>query len=185
MIKQCPVNPDYRFKTKCTIKNCRMYTERTKNHCMEIDTLFVGDKNISDKELVFYKRPGMDLKDMTSLRKKAVNRVYAIIAMRAAIQYIEENKKEVVLNVELMPANIKNVFNKVLASKIFKVAELNLKPWMLAMLLDKNYAEEFPTNLHSFQLHLLFLITPTELKNLTEYFTRLGTSRNQRGLFNV
>lgn len=186
MIKQCPINPNFRFRTRCTIKNCRMYSERTANRCMELDTKFAGDKNISDKELTYYKKPELDLKSMTALRKKAVNRTYAVLALRSAVQHVTSNPKvEVTLSPELMPPNVRNIFNKALNSKIFKVPELALEPWMLTLLLDRKYAEGLPVNIHTFHLHLLFLLTTTEFKNLTEYFTRLGTTRNQRGLFNV
>ena len=176
-MKQCPEIAGYRFE-RCDIKKCRMYTERTKHRCMAIDVKFSSERTINDKELRYYKFPMKSLKEVTAIRKAAVNRAQTVVALDGFIEELGEVAERSVGS--MMPHKVGAAYRKVLDSKAFKIKLLRLKDTHIPYVFDRTVAEEMGSNLHQFSLASLFELTTTECRLLVDYFTRKG---DVQGLF--
>ena len=94
-LHRCVYVEGYQFY-ECVVKTCKNFTAVTKTKCLAVDRVQpVGNKIISDAELHLYKFS--DAKVSTRLvsikRKKAVNRVKAILILNAFLEFIRENYK--------------------------------------------------------------------------------------------
>ena len=176
-MKKCPLHPKYGFKSKCRITTCKMYTQRTENHCMLLDTSFSpNDKQISDTELMYYKKPDKDVKEVSSLRKKVVNRAQATLALYAVTEAIrtdsrcDEEKADSLLN--SLDDHSLGLLKKACRSKTFNIKYLNLERWMMAYVLNKEYAESALPGFSRHAIHLLFRWTPAELDHVQSALTK-------------
>lgn len=176
-MKQCPEISGYRFE-RCSIKKCRMYTDRTKHRCMAIDVKFSSDRTINDKELRYYKFPEKPLKEVTAIRKAAVSRAQTVIALDGFIEELGEVEERSVGS--MLPHKVGAAYRKVLDSRAFKIKLLRLKEIHIPYVFDRAVAEEMGSNLHRFSLASLFELTTTECRLLLDYFTRKG---DVQGLF--
>lgn len=142
-VKQCPLNEEYLFKTRCRVKTCKYYSPTTPNRCLGMDIRFSAeDSPVSDAELLRYKFPKEELtvKDITRIRKKLVERVKSFIALPFLIRKISETYSE--------SDGLKYVKGKsyevdaVLASPPLSLPVLGFEPWMLPFLLDEKFVAE-------------------------------------------
>ncbi len=157
----------YRFK-RCGIKTCKNYTSRTENGCLALDRQApIGNKIISDSELNLFKfhEDGISTRAASQKRKKAVNRVKGILALRGYIEHIHQ-KYRISLNSELR-------FTDPLllgARKVYplKVKRLGFKNWMWPLLLNereyKAFAEKKGGEIAQIALHELLDVTPQRLE---------------------
>lgn len=176
-MKQCPLNGDYRFRSACRVTTCKMHTERTKNACLVLDTSFSpNDKAISDVELAYYKKPDKSAREMSSLRKRAVSRAQAVIVLRALVNHILANEKpHQGLNSAFMaqlPDTVQKSIQGAFASKVFRIKYLDMEAWMLAFILDKNYAEKVIPSFYTHSIHLLFRWSQYELETVVKSVTK-------------
>lgn len=182
-LKQCPLEETYRFRTKCRVTTCKMYNEQTACNCLGLDTTFAAnDKALSDAELVIYKFPGKNQREVASIRKRAVNRVSAVLALNQIVQHVRHKEvPENGLNSSFMrrlPGDAKQLLKKSFRSKIFNIRHLDLEVWMLSFVLDKEYTSKIVPDLDKFAVHLLFRWSPKEFEIVTRSITE---ARNNRG----
>lgn len=175
-LKQCPLEETYRFRTKCRVTTCKMYNEQTVCNCLGLDTTFASnDKTLSDAELVIYKFPGKNQREVASIRKRAVNRVSAVLALNQIVQHVRNKEvPENGLNSSFMrrlPGDAKQLLKKSFRSKIFKIKHLDLEVWMLPFVLDREYASKIVPDYDRFAIHLLFRWAPKELEIVTRSIT--------------
>ena len=174
----CPELEDYKFEKRCSVKTCSMYTEKTARRCMAMDVKFSPGRVISDKEIRYYKFQDKPLKDVTAIRKLAIRRVEAILALDAFVQRLEDRGRRV--SVAVMPEKVKTAFVKALRSRPARMKLLNMRKEMLPLVFDTAVAEELNIDLHKYGIANLFDLTNAEYKLLVEYFTRKGGTK---GLF--
>jgi len=139
-IKQCPLNENYLFKTRCRINTCKFFSPTTVNRCLGMDIVFSAeDKPISDAELLYYKFHDreMTVKDVARLRKKAVDRVKGLIILHRLIHTISE-KCNADQGMQYLPGRSKTV-DRVLSSEPLSYPMLNFQPWMLGYLFDDQF----------------------------------------------
>lgn len=173
----CPEDKDYKFK-RCKVKTCSLYTERTERRCMALDVKFSPGRVISDKELRYYKMPDKPLKEVTALRKLAVRRVEAVIALDLFLTKLGKRGRRV--SEAVMPDRVRIAFGKAIDSKPVQMRLLRMKREMLPMVFDTNVAKELDIDLHKYGIANLFELTNAEYRLLVEYFTRKGGTK---GLF--
>ena len=176
-MKKCPLHPKYGFKSRCRITTCKMYTQRPENRCMLMDTSFSpNDKQISDTELMYYKKPDKDLKEVSNLRKKVVNRAQAMLALYALTEKIRVEKQPEdgfsENHLAELEEPIQLLLKKAFRSKSFNLKYLNLERWMMAFVLNKEYAESVVPGFSRHAIHLLFRWTPTELDHVQTALTK-------------
>lgn len=142
-IKQCPLNENYRFKSRCRVKTCKFFSPSTKNRCLGMDIRFSAeDKPVSDAELLRYKFPDkeMSVRDVTRVRKKSVERVKSLIVLHRIVQEIDNRySEEEGLSYERGKSDI---VDGVLDSMPLNLNLLDFKPWMLCFLLDEKLVTE-------------------------------------------
>lgn len=182
-MKQCPLHDKYRFRTACRIETCKMYNEQTPNKCLALDTTFASnDKTLSDAELIIYKFPGMSQREVSTIRKRAVNRVQAVIALNQVVQHIRARERpEDGLNRALMQrlsGDAKRLLKKSFRSKLFRIKHLDIEVWMMPFVLNPEYANKVVPGFDRFSVHLLFRWTPGEYKTVVDSLTE---ARNFRG----
>lgn len=171
-MKQCPLEDSYKFRTKCRVTTCKMFNEQTACNCLALDTTFASnEKTLSDAELIIYKFPGKNQREVASIRKRAVSRVSAVLALNNLVQHIRQHEKpETGLNAAFMrrlPGDAKQLLKKSFRSKIFKIKHLDLEVWMLPFVLDPEYANKIVPDFNRFAIHLLFRWVPKELEIVT------------------
>ena len=175
-MNQCPLEESYKFRTKCRVTTCKMYNEQTACNCLSLDTTFAAnEKTLSDAELIIYKFPGKNQREVASNRKRAVNRVSAVLALNQIVQHVRNNElPENGLNSSFMrrlPGDAKQLLKKSFRSKIFRIPHLELEVWMLSFVLDIDYASKIVPGYSRFALHLLFRWAPKELEIVTRSIT--------------
>ena len=150
MIKQCPLESRYKFKTKCRVTTCKNYTETTENNCLGLDVVF--SEEISTVELKHYKFQDKSIKDIEKLRKKSIERVRNMVSLFFAIQHIREKYKpfEMPLN-----DNLENLLDHV----VLKNKILNFEPWLLRYIFVDSFMESITSK--KFSLAQLLGFTPT------------------------
>jgi hypothetical protein len=139
-IKQCPLNDNYLFKTQCRINTCKFFSPTTANRCLGMDIVFSAeDKPVSDAELLRYKFPDKELtvKDVTLLRKKAVDRVKSLIVLHRLIHEISEKCDEG-QGMNYVRGR-SNIVDRVLDSEPLSLPMLDFQPWMLCFLFDEKF----------------------------------------------
>lgn len=154
-----------------------MYTERTQSACLGLDTSFSpSDKAMSDIELAYYKKPDKTPREVSGLRKKAVNRAQAVIVLRALVTHIQAHEKpHEGLNSAFMgrlPESVQKLIKGSFKSKIFRIKYLELEGWMLAFIFDRQYATSVIPNVYSHSLNLLFRWSPYELETVVSAITK-------------
>lgn len=177
-LKQCPLEESYKFRTQCRVTTCKMYNEHTACNCLALDTTFASnEKSLSDAELIIYKFPGKSQREVASIRKRAVSRVSAVLALNQLVQHIRQNEKpEAGLNtafMRLLPGDAKQLLKKSFRSKIFKIKHLDLEVWMLPFVLDAEYTNKIVPDFNRFALHLLFRWAPKELEIVSRSITEV------------
>lgn len=180
---QCPLDDEYRFRTQCRITTCKMYNEKTKCNCLSLDTNFAAhDKAISDSELLIYKFPDKTQREVSSIRKRAVSRVQAVVALHTLTTQIRAKERpENGLNTKLMKllsGEARRLLKKSFRSKLFRIRHLDFEVWMIPFVLDKEYANEVVPDFDRFAIHLLFRWTAKELEIVAD---SLNEARNHRG----
>src|SRR5690606_11198363 len=167
--KQCPLNSDYVFISKCRITTCKYYTEKTANRCIGLDNVFAAtDKGITMAELTHLKMSNVPKKEIAPLCKQAHERVRAALVLDEAIQSCKNSYKQEdgfyfhvepsVFEYEYTGADASVV--KVCESQIS--TELGLEPWMLRFVLDVRFCAA----LENVKLNTLFDLTEKELGQL-------------------
>jgi len=139
-IKQCPLNENYLFKTRCRINTCKFFSPTTANRCLGMDIVFSAeDKPVSDAELLYYKFHDreMTVKDVARVRKKAIDRVKSLIILHRLIQTISE-KCEVDQGMSYVPGRSK-IVDRVLSAEPLSYPMLDFHPWMLCYLFDEKF----------------------------------------------
>ena len=137
-VKQCPLNEDYRFKSRCRVTTCKFYSPSTRNRCLGMDIRFSAeDKPVSDAELLRYKFPDkeMSVRDVTRVRKRAVEQVKSLIVLHHLIQEIGERFDESE-GFEYTPGR-SDAVDAVLSAEPLSLPMLDFKPWMLCFLFDE------------------------------------------------
>lgn len=185
-MKQCPLQDEYRFKTQCRIATCKMYNEKTPCRCLAMDTSFAAnDKSMSDAELVFFKFPNHSQREVASIRKRAVSRVQAVLALNQVVRHVQNHERpEHGLNSHMMrqlPSEAKQLLKKSFRSKLFRIRHLDIQVWMLPFVLDFEYANRIVPDFNRFAIHLLFRWTPKELETVVDAFTKTRTSHRGQG----
>lgn len=136
-VKTCPLYSGYKFKTKCCINTCKFHTTRTRNNCLGMDITFSAeDKPFSDPELLHYKFPEQELtvKDVSKIRKKAVDRVKHLILLQHIIGVLAETKSPKD-GFNYVPGK-STLIDNLLTSKPLCLKKLHFEPWMLTLLFD-------------------------------------------------
>lgn len=90
-VSTCPYLGWYRFK-KCGIKTCKNFSARTQSGCLALDRESpTGNKIISDAELHLFKfsEDNVSTRLVSLKRKKAINRVKCILALRGFIEHLQ------------------------------------------------------------------------------------------------
>lgn len=153
MIKTCPLEPEYKFKTRCKITTCKNYTPRTQNRCLGLDFKHtaVDDYNISDAELLHYKFPDkeMSVKDVTRIRKSIVTRITRWTQLYAIISHITTTCAERRLRETQLIAEMAD-------TKPFNVGLFKFKSWMFLYLVDEEFCRDI---VPSFNLRAHFKVT--------------------------
>lgn len=183
-MKQCPLTDQYRFRTKCSIKTCKYYSETTNSNCIGIDTKFAAhDKPITDSELVMYKFPNMNAREVAGIRKRSVNRVQAVISLSKIVAYVRTYEQPSDgLNAALLselPLDVEAIVRKTIRSKVFKIQPLNLEVWMLPFVVDTEYTNQIGVSLEKFAPYLLFKLTAKEYERMSIALNQLRKSRGQ------
>lgn len=177
-MNQCPLTEVYVFDGACRVTTCKMYTECTTRKCMILDTNFAAyDKNVSDAELVRLKFPNMSVRDVSSLRKRAVARVQAVTALYTLLHTIRNSERpehgfNSAMQDQLSEDNRK-LIKKALRSKIFRLPVLEFEVWMLGYVLDRNYVEKKAPGFERFSFHLLLKLAPKEFESITTAITEI------------
>lgn len=139
-VKQCPLQPDYKFRTQCRIRTCRNFTPCTESRCLALDTRFSSDdKTVSDGELLRYKfgDKEMSVKDVTKIRKRAVDSVMSSLSLYRLISAImERHSREE--GFAYVPGQ-SEIVDRVVTSKPLRIKLLRFEPWMLKFLLDTDF----------------------------------------------
>lgn len=182
-MKKCPLNESYKFRTTCRIDTCKMHNAQTPNKCLAMDTTFASnDKTLSDAELIIYKFPGMTQREVSTIRKRAVNRVQAVIALNQVVQHIRAKERpEDGLNrafMQRLNSEAKRLLKKSFRSKLFRIKHLDIEVWMMPFVLDTEYTNKVVPNFERFAIHLLFRWTPGEYKTVADSIIE---ARNFRG----
>lgn len=141
--KQCPLNENYRFRTKCTIRSCKNYSSFTETRCLGLDVKFASDdKTITDVELLHYKFDDREvsLKDVSNVRKKAVERVKNVLALYRLVSYIAD-KEDFTEGTNYQYGVSPNI-DDLLRSKPLRIKLLGFQPWMLKFIFDEKYVKE-------------------------------------------
>jgi len=172
-MKQCPLFDAYRFRTSCRVCSCKMYTDKTESRCLALDTTFASnDKTLSDAELVHYKFNDLTQREVASVRKRAVNRVRAVIALHSVIQHVQAKERpENGLNRALMQhlsSDAKRLLKKSFRSKLFGIRPLGIEAWMMPFVLDQEYTQKIVPQFDQFAIHLLFRWTASEFKTVAD-----------------
>lgn len=171
-IKICPLEPEYKFTSHCTIERCKFYTPATKNRCMSLDTTFAGnDKTITDSELVLYKRPDVSVKEMSAMRKQYLAAAHSIIAFHHLIENIRNNECPSrgfnMAMAKSFPSQVRQLCRKVLISGTYNIPYLRCEPWMLSFIFDNEYVQKSLHGVEKFSLTNLFGLSNREIKLLT------------------
>lgn len=153
--KTCPLFADYRFKTACRVDTCKYYTEKTKNRCMGLDTVFSAtQKGITDAELRFLKLPQHTKKDAFIMRQEAKDKLLAIVALHQAVIICKEE-----MNPDVFPEETP-VVAKIMKHSLFYDEDLGMEAWMLSYLLDSNFMKR----VRNPKIHVLFGVTEKEFE---------------------
>lgn len=173
---KCPLQDDYKFRTQCRVTTCKFHNANTPTRCLGLDTSFAAhDKALSDAELVVYKFPDKSPREVSSIRKRAVGRVQAILALNQVVQHVRSKERpEHGLNAAMMrhlEGDAKRLLKKSFRSKLFRIRHLEIEVWMLPFVLDYEYASKVVPEFERFAIHLLFRWTPKELEIVTGALT--------------
>lgn len=141
--------------TKCQIETCKYYTERTKNHCMGLDTVFSAtEKGVTDAELRFLKIPEQTKREAFVLRRDATEKVLAILALHHAVNVCREE-----MDADVFPLETP-VTTKIMRHPIFHDPDIGMETWMLTYLLDAKFMKRF----NNPKIHILFNVSEKELE---------------------
>jgi len=138
-IKTCPLHSGYKFKTKCCVTTCKFHSTRTRNNCLGLDITFSSeDKPFSDHELLHYKFPHKELsvKDVTKLRKRAVEQVKHLIMLQRIISVLTETKTET--DGFNYVEGKSNIIDDLITSEPLTLKKLHFETWMLTLIFDES-----------------------------------------------
>jgi hypothetical protein len=133
-VKECPIEPAYLFKTNCTIETCKYYAVSVDSHCLSLAGIMEGERSLTDAELLLYKYPktNMSEKDVSALRRKATDRVRAVVSLYACLVHI----KEYCDKVEDFAYSDKGIVSELAKKNPLSIIKLGFEPWMFVYLLD-------------------------------------------------
>lgn len=177
-MKTCPLLDGFKFKTKCSIETCKYHSCFTKSNCLHLDTnISTGNKVLSDSEIVLHKLPDHSPKQVASIRKNAISRVGAILAVRKLIEHVKENeKRDKGLNKEMakrLPPKQVKTLRKAMSSDVMYNKHLGVKVWMLRFIFDYEYAKKVIPNYQKLSINTLFGVSNEEIKKLTYQFKKV------------
>jgi hypothetical protein len=155
----------YRFR-KCTIKTCKNFTEATKTKCLAIDRRPPeGTKIISDEELKLFKFYGDNISTrlVSIRRKKAQQRVEAILALYKLISYIKEMADSKSHELIFTRPDLLAIEKKY----PLRIKKLGFKNWMWDYILDEDTLSRFYTTITSdVTISQMLDVTDEEFKKL-------------------
>ena len=136
-IKQCPLEQTYLFKTVCTVTSCKYHSPVVDDKCLILaNVVNAEEKSITDTELLRYKFSDTELseKEVSNIRKKAVDRVKNIVQLYNLISFIRENysKKEGPTYDEE-----NSLISELLNRKPLSITRLGFEPWMFTYFVDE------------------------------------------------
>jgi hypothetical protein len=161
-VKECPAEPTYRFKTNCTISSCKYHSTVTESHCLALASLLEGERALTDAELLLYKYPksNMSEKDVSVLRRKATDRVRAVVSLYACLVYIREYCNKV----EVFTYSDNSLVSELVKKQPLSILKLGFEPWMFVYLIDSAILTSICGP--KFQLRIALSLNPREYQTL-------------------
>jgi hypothetical protein len=165
-IRACVYIDWYKFR-RCDVRTCKNFTSATSSRCLAIDRVQpIGNKIISDAELHMFKYPkaGVSTRLISLRRKKAVQRVKAILVLHEFVSYINQTKRP---DDRYWSGKLVERLELDYPLRIMKLGYMN---WMLPHLTSVDLYEQFATKMKgeclSFKIHHLLDITEMKFQAL-------------------
>ena len=172
-IKECPLFPEYLFKTKCTIKTCKYFSPAVELRCLVLsNSVDISNKSISDGELLEFKffDTEMSEKEVSGIRKKSVEKVKNVIRLYNLFSYLRENyeAKEDITYEE------GDIVSKILERKPLSIDKLDFELWMFRYLIDDEFINKICGP--KFKIKDALLMNKKEYASLVDHVTAQSRS---------
>lgn len=138
---QCPLVEWYRFKTSCSIATCKFYTDVLVTKCIAIERKeSVGKKQLTDRELAYYKFGVDGVNSVIAYRKKVQIRSKKLLILYYYVQYVYAN-------VDYKSYTLHKKLKKFQKKFPLRLKKLNITEDLFAAMLDGNVFLKYSTRL--------------------------------------